>query len=144
MTDSALILKDIKKGFFGVEVLHGITVSFEKGEVYGMVGENGAGKSTLMNVIGGVFKPESGEMTVDGQLYNPTNPKDATKARIAFIHQELNLFSNLSIAENLYIDNLPKTKFGAIDYKGMKKMTSEQLKKFGIDENPSTIVANLP
>lgn len=144
MTDSALILKDIKKGFFGVEVLHGITVSFEKGEVCGMVGENGAGKSTLMNVIGGVFKPESGEMTVDGLPYNPTNPKDASKARIAFIHQELNLFSNLSIAENLYIDNLPKTKFGAIDYKGMKKMTSEQLKKFSIEENPSTIVANLP
>jgi len=144
MTDYALSLKDIRKGFFGVEVLHGINLAFENGKVHGLVGENGAGKSTMMNVIGGVFKPESGTMEIHGKPYEPSNPKDATKARIAFIHQELNLFSNLSIAENLYIDNLPKTKIGAIDYKAMKTNAAVQLKKFGIDEDPATIVGNLP
>ena len=144
MSDTALALRDIKKSFFGVEVLHGINMTFNKGEVYGIVGENGAGKSTLMNVIGGVIKPDSGEMHIQGEPYIPTNPKDAKNARIAFIHQELNLFSNLSVAENLFIDNLPKTKIGANNYKKMKTMASEKLQEFGIDVNPTTLVSSLP
>ena len=143
MTNYALTLKNIKKGFYGVEVLHGIDLCFKNGEIHGLVGENGAGKSTLLNVIGGVFKSECGEMEVQGKAYKPSNPKDAKAAKIAFIHQELNLFSNLSIAENLYIDNLPKTKLGTNDYKKMVELARIQLKKFGIEDDPTTIVGEL-
>ncbi|MCE1253656.1 MAG: ATP-binding cassette domain-containing protein, partial [Anaerolineae bacterium] len=98
MSDNILVLKDINKGFFGAKVLHDINLEVKKGEVLGLVGENGAGKSTLMNILGGVFPYDSGSMTLNDEPYQPATPKDAQKAGIAFIHQELNLFTNLSVA----------------------------------------------
>ena len=71
MSTDILTLKGIRKSFFGTEVLHGIDISIRKGSVHGLVGENGAGKSTLMNVIGGVFHADEGEMMVDGKPYLP-------------------------------------------------------------------------
>ena len=144
MAETVLQLKDIRKGFYGVEVLHGINLTFKEGEVHGLVGENGAGKSTLMNVIGGVFPPESGTMEMGGRPYKPETPKDARAARVAFIHQELNLFSNLSVAENLYIDDLPKTRAGAVDYRFMNAQARKRLKEIGVDINPRAIVESLP
>ena len=99
-----LELRDIKKSFGEVEVLHGINMSLHKGKILGLVGENGAGKSTLMNVLGGVYQKFGGEMLLNGEAYAPKNPLDATAKGVAFIHQELNLFTNLTIAENLFID----------------------------------------
>ncbi len=144
MSECALELKDIRKGFYGIEVLHGINLSFQKGEIYGLVGENGAGKSTLMNVIGGVFSPESGAMSIGGREYRPATPKDARTARIAFIHQELNLFSNLTVAENLFIDELPKNKAGAVDYSFMHDQAQKRLTELGMDVSPRAIVDTLP
>jgi ribose transport system ATP-binding protein len=144
MSECALALHEIRKSFFGVEVLHGIDLTFKKGEVHGLVGENGAGKSTLMNVIGGVLSPDSGDMYINDEKYTPVTPRDASKAGIAFIHQEFNMFTNLSIAENLYISNPPFKKSGAIDYKKMSDETSKHLKRFDIEIHPNTIVENLP
>lgn len=143
MSTDILTLKGIRKSFFGTEVLHGIDISIRKGSVHGLVGENGAGKSTLMNVIGGVFRPDGGEMLADGKPYAPQSPKDAQKARIAFVHQELNLFSNLTVAENLFIEELPLGAFGQVKYKQMEKETVRYLKDFQIDVNPKTKVENL-
>ena len=144
MSEFILELKDIRKGFFGVEVLHGVNLQFKPGEVYGLVGENGAGKSTMMNIIGGVFPADGGEMYLDGQKYSPVTPRDAKAARIAFIHQELNLFSNLSVAENLYLDDLPKNKFGAVDYKFMHREAGKRLKELGLEISPRAMVSDLP
>ena len=144
MSEYILELKDVRKGFFGVEVLHGVNLAFKRGEVYGLVGENGAGKSTLMNIIGGVFPADGGEMLLDGKPYQPVTPRDARAARIAFIHQELNLFSNLTVAENLYIDELPKTKMGAVDYRLMRREAGSKLKELGLDINPGALVNDLP
>lgn len=143
MQETILQLNDIRKGFFGVEVLHGVNLTFKRGEVHGLVGENGAGKSTLMNVIGGVFPPENGKMELRGTHYKPTNPKDARAAGIAFIHQELNLFSNLSVAENLFIEELPKTSVGSVDYKRMNNLAKEKLAEIGVEISPKVIVENL-
>ena len=128
MSEYILELKDIRKGFFGVEVLHGVNLQFRPGEVYGLVGENGAGKSTMMNIIGGVFAADGGEMLLNGKPYAPQTPRDAKSARIAFIHQELNLFSNLSVAENLFIDELPRNKAGLVDYRYMRSEAGKRLK----------------
>ena len=144
MTECALELKDIRKGFYGIEVLHGINLSFRKGEIYGLVGENGAGKSTLMNVIGGVFPPESGAMEIGGREYRPATPNDARLARIAFIHQELNLFSNLTVAENLFIDDLPRRRGGAVNYAFMHAEAQKRLTDLGMSVNPRAIVDTLP
>ena len=144
MQETVLLLKDIKKGFYGVEVLHGVNLTFKKGEVHGLVGENGAGKSTLMNIIGGVLMPDGGSMEVNGEPYKPSTPNDARDAHIAFIHQELNLFSNLSVAENLYIEQLPKTKIGAVDYKFMNEQAKQKLSEIGVSISPKAIVDSLP
>jgi ribose transport system ATP-binding protein len=138
-----LQIKDIKKSYFGVEVLHGINLDIKKGEILGLVGENGSGKSTLMNVLGGVTPKDSGEMILNGKPYLPVSPKIAQQEGIAFIHQELNLFSNLSVAENLFIDELPHNKFCAVNYKYMREKANEYIQKFEIQATPSVKVETL-
>jgi len=144
MSEYILELKGIKKGFFGVEVLHGVDLAFKPGEIYGLVGENGAGKSTMMNIIGGVLPSDGGEMLLNGAPYVPQNPRDAKAARIAFIHQELNLFSNLTVAENLYIDDLPKNSFGAVDYHKMRVEAEQRLAELGLNISARSLVNDLP
>src|SRR5688572_9584777 len=95
-----LELRGIEKSFFAVRVLKGVSLSVRSASILGLVGENGAGKSTLMNILGGNLRADAGRMTLNGGVYEPRHPTDAAHAGIAFVHQELNLFSNLSIAEN--------------------------------------------
>ena len=98
---------DIGRSFFGVEVLKGVTFGVKQGQTVGIVGENGAGKSTLMNILGGNLSPDTGRMRLNGLPYTPASPRDAERAGVAFIHQELNLFPNLSIAENIFLRSFP-------------------------------------
>jgi ribose transport system ATP-binding protein len=134
---------DIKKSYFGVEVLHGINLTLRKSEILGLVGENGSGKSTLMNILGGVISKDSGDMMLEGKPYLPLTPKTAQNEGIAFIHQELNLFSNLTVTENMFIDELPTGRFYAIKYKYMHEKAREYIKKFEIQANPNTKVGTL-
>jgi len=108
MTDTILRFEDVHKAFFGVTVLEDVTLDVARGSVVGLVGENGAGKSTLMNILGGVVTLDGGQLLLDGEAYAPRDPRDADRAGIAFIHQELNLFTNLTIAENLFIGDFPQ------------------------------------
>lgn len=145
MKKSILQLDKICKGFFGVQVLYDISLELYEGEVLGLVGENGAGKSTMMNVIGGVLPYDSGSMRIDGKEYKPANPQVAKEAGIAFIHQELSLFTNMSVAENIYIDGYPKGIFGKVDKKKMYQETSEYLERYHVEvKNPGVIVRELP
>ena len=97
----------IEKSFFGVRVLKRVSFDVGAGRIVGLVGENGAGKSTLMNLLGGNLRPDAGELRVAGRRYAPNDPNEARASGIAFVHQELNLFPNLSIAENLFLSDLP-------------------------------------
>ena len=99
---------NVKKSFSGVSVLHGVSFELIEGQILGLVGENGSGKSTSMNILGGVLPMDSGSMRLNGQPYAPRTPGDATDRGIAFIHQELNLFDNLSIEENMFIGRFPR------------------------------------
>jgi ribose transport system ATP-binding protein len=87
-----------------------MSFSLKAGQVLGLIGENGSGKSTTMNIVGGVLRADIGSMTIDGKNYAPSTPLEAANAGVAFIHQELNLFENLSVAENLAIKKFPKVK----------------------------------
>jgi ABC-type sugar transport system ATPase subunit len=139
-------LDDISKAFFGVPALSGVTLPLARGRVLGLIGQNGAGKSTLMNIIGGVLRPDSGTMTLNGEPYQPSDPADANASGIAFIHQELNLFVNLSIAENIFIDRFPRKRYGpftAIDRHAMHQRTSELLREVGLNQSPATLVERL-
>ena len=143
MTSSFLRLENIDKSFFGVQVLEAISLQLDAGKTLGLVGENGAGKSTLMNILGGNLQADSGDMSIDGRSYVPLTPRDAEKAGIAFIHQELNLFPNLSIAENLFLTRFPG-KFGWIDRRTMHRRATGLLKQVGLDLPPKLRVERLP
>ncbi|MFN0122721.1 MAG: sugar ABC transporter ATP-binding protein [Blastocatellia bacterium] len=133
----------IGKSYFGVPVLRGVNLSRAAGSVLGLVGENGAGKSTLMNILGGVTQPDAGSMQFDGSDYSPQTPAEATAHGVAFVHQELNLFTNLSIAENLFIPSFPKNKFGFIDRQLMRTKTAELLRAVSLDVAHDTLVERL-
>lgn len=137
-----LSIKDLSKAWFGVPANADLTFALAEGTVTGIIGQNGAGKSTLMGMLGGTVLPTSGEMFWRGQPYQPHDAADAIKAGIGFIHQELNLFTNLSVAENLYIDGFPR-RFGLIDWKAITTRTREILARLSLDFDPMTQVGRL-
>ncbi|MCC7207471.1 MAG: sugar ABC transporter ATP-binding protein [Anaerolineae bacterium] len=127
------------KSFFGIAAVQDVSIRVDEGQILGLIGQNGAGKSTLMNLIGGVVQPDSGQMIYQGKPYSPRGPADATAARIAFIHQELNLFTNLSIAENVFIEAFPtigRGPFRVIDRAAVRRKTKEVLEAVGLDLSP--------
>ena len=143
--DIILQMEHVTKSFASVQVLKDITIALKKGEILGLVGENGAGKSTLMNVLGGIHQRDGGKIYLEGKEFEPTNPKVSKAAGIAFVHQELNLFTNLTVYENLFITEMKRTKAKTIDKKTMKKIANEQLKELGIEGfDANTIVGTLP
>lgn len=89
-----------------------------------LLGESGAGKSTLINLLGGFFKPDDGRILFDGKAYHPSSPLEAFQAGIRVIHQELHPLSNLSVAENLLFEHLPR-RYGLINYKQMNARATE-------------------
>jgi ABC-type sugar transport system ATPase subunit len=144
MSDLILQFKDIHKSFFGVPVLKAIDLDIERGTTVGLVGENGAGKSTLMNILGGVVPPTSGQMLLNGEAYLPHDPKVADEAGIAFIHQELNLFTNLSIAENFFINEFPTTgRLPLLNRRDLNQRAREYLKMVDLDISPDMAVERL-
>lgn len=144
MSNVILEFKGINKSFFGVQVLEGVSFQLEQGSVLGLIGENGAGKTTMMNILGGVIPYDSGELLLRGEHYRPENPGDAQKAGIGFIHQELNLFTNLSIAENLFIESFPRVKgMPFIDRKTIHDHTKEFLQMVDLEFSPDVLVERL-
>jgi ribose transport system ATP-binding protein len=148
MKPPLLQLRDINKRFFGVPVLRSINLSLSDGTILGLVGENGAGKSTLMNILGGVHRPDHGQMLINEKPYAPTAPRDATRHGIAFIHQELNLFTNLTVAENLFIEALPRRHIAGlplplVDWPTLEKSARSALSLVELEIDPATPLAQL-
>ncbi len=141
-----LKLHHIGKSFGPVEVLKDITLEVKTGETLGLVGENGAGKSTMMNILGGIFAPTTGKIEFNGQAFEPVEVSESQQSGIAFIHQELNLFPNLSIKENLFISAFPKKQgfFNTIiDQKSLSSQASALLAEVGLSVSPSTLIGKL-
>ena len=106
MSDLLLKVSGLNKSFFGVQVLRDVGFELARGAVLGLVGENGSGKSTTMNILGGVLTRDSGRVELAGEEVAPANSRDALALGIAFIHQELSLFPNLSVEENIRRDGI--------------------------------------
>jgi ABC-type sugar transport system ATPase subunit len=142
--EALLRLEDIEKSFSGVKVLDQVGLVLRRGTVLGLVGENGAGKSTLMNILGGILPRDGGRMFLEDRAYEPANPTDASRWGIVFIHQELNLFTNLSVAENIFIDGFPRGLLGGLAYQRMYQEARKVLETLGEKVNPRTPAGELP
>ncbi len=138
-----LEVKNIKKSFPGVLAVNDLSFSVGEGEVLALLGENGAGKSTLTKVICGALKPDSGSILLDGQEQHFESAHDAMLAGIGMVYQELSMVGSMSVAENIFMNRQPITKFGNIIWDKLYKDTEEILKKFDLDLNPKTLVKKL-
>lgn len=139
-----LLLNNISKSFPGVKALQNVTLTFRQGEVHAVCGENGAGKSTLMNIISGNLQPDSGNIILNGKPTIIENVLQAEAVGIAIVYQERSIVDSLTIAENIFPVNQPKTSLGFIDYKKLFTNTALLLKELQLSHlSPTTIVAKL-
>jgi rhamnose transport system ATP-binding protein len=113
-------LRDISKSFAGVAALRGVSFDVAPGEVHALLGENGAGKSTLIRIVAGAHAPDSGEIRLDGAPVRFGSPRDARRRGIATVYQELLLFPELTVAENIFLGNAPRKRWGPLDWPAMR------------------------
>lgn len=138
-----LKMTNITKSFSGVEVLSHVDFSVERGEVHALLGENGAGKSTLMNILAGVHQRDEGEIDFDGEQMHDISVKRTEQAGIAFVHQELNLFNDLKVYENIFLRKELLTKLGTLDKRAMLEQTRQLMSDLGVDIDPNALVDEL-
>ncbi len=143
MGKTILEMIDIKKSFSGIYALSGINFSLEMGEVHALLGENGAGKSTLIKVLGGIYKPDSGTIKINGQEVEINGVSDAQEKGIGIIHQEIVLVPYLTVAQNLFLGREIKTKFGTVDMRETNRRAGEMLANLGVNIHPDTLVESL-
>ena len=119
-TTPAVALFGISKSFAGLKVVKDVDFDVHRGEVHALLGENGAGKSTLIKIIAGLHQPDDGRIEVGGEPRRFATPREARQAGIATVHQELLLFPELTIAENIFLGQTPKAGWGILDWKEMR------------------------
>jgi ABC-type sugar transport system ATPase subunit len=144
VAQTILETRAISKTFPGVRALDKVDFTLEAGAVHALVGENGAGKSTLMLTLGGVYRPDSGEILLDGAPVFFSSPHDANRAGISVVYQDLSLVPNLSVAENIFARRQPLRGANLIDWDRLHAATTELLTLFGSEHiDPRTPVREL-
>src|ERR671920_600099 len=137
-------LRNVTKHFGGVTAVEDVDFDLQSGEVHALLGENGAGKSTLMKMVHGLYTPDEGTLEVGGEAVEFSSPRDAEAAGIAMIPQELDLFPELSVTENLFVGrHRPRTRWGTLDRAAMRAEARERLRSLGVDLDVTTTVKGL-
>jgi len=142
MDDPILSMKAVGKRFPGVIALRGVSLEIGRGEGHVLLGENGAGKSTLINLLAGLYPTDEGEIVFDGEPYRPRTPTDAYRAGIRVVHQELSMLSQMTVAENLLFESLPR-RHGLVNYRETNRGAAALLEEVGLDTAPTTLVSRL-
>lgn len=146
MNGHLLEMKNISKSFGANKVLFDINFTLDRGEIHAIIGENGAGKSTMMNIIDGLVKPDSGEIYLEGKYVRINSSIDAQKLGIGFVHQEIALCQDVSVAQNIFMSQIPMNMGKKIfmNYKRQEMEARELLKRLDSKNiNPSELVMNL-
>jgi ribose transport system ATP-binding protein len=134
----------VSKTFPGVRALDQVSFALQPGEVHALVGENGAGKSTLIKVLTGVYRPDSGELRYAGEPVQFGSPMDAQRAGISTIYQEVNLVPLMSVAHNLFLGREPRSAFGLLDERRMRREAADVLAGYGVTTDVSRPLGTLP
>jgi ribose transport system ATP-binding protein len=143
MSDDILRLGNLYKSFGPVQVLKGVSLSVQRGEIHAIVGENGAGKSTLMHILTGSQRPDSGDIVFDSRAINAwESERAAIDAGLAIVYQERSLFPHLSVVENIFAGR-QQTRHGLIDHAAMRARCAELLATIKLDIEPDQIVGDL-
>src|SRR4029078_3689591 len=138
-----LVAENITKKFSGVTALDNVCLELHAGKVNAIIGENGAGKLTLMKILSGVYAEYDGRIVFKNQPVRFQNTKQAQAAGIAIIHQELNLISDLSITENIFLGRELTTPWGALDKKQMRKQAESLLARLKLSVDPDARISSL-
>ncbi|MGL5009549.1 MAG: sugar ABC transporter ATP-binding protein, partial [Paracoccaceae bacterium] len=139
-----LNVTDLRKSFGGIRALGGVSLNVESSKIHALVGENGAGKSTLIKILTGAITRDSGTILLHGKPYLPSGPAQAKAAGVQCVYQELNMFPDLSIAENVSIERFPRKHFGLVDFAAMRAQAIDALRAVGLEGmDPDTPVRKL-
>ena len=131
----SLEFDQVSKHFPGVKALDGVSFTAHAGAVHGLLGENGAGKSTLLKILGGQYRPDGGQILINGQAQHFSSAFDAIRAGVAVIHQELQYVAELTVTENILLGRLP-TRYGLVDKKQARALVGARLADMGVDLDP--------
>ena len=135
-------MKQIRKRFGATLALDEVSIDVSSASIHALVGENGAGKSTLMKILAGAYRPDAGEVLLDGRPLHLRTPADALRAGIAMVYQELSLAPHLSVAENVVLGQEPRSRFG-IDRTAARRAVRELARQSGLELDPDRPVASL-
>jgi general nucleoside transport system ATP-binding protein len=137
-----LEMRGVTKTFGPVRANDDVSITLHRGEILGLLGENGAGKSTLMKILYGLYKPDSGEIFIDGEEVTIHDPKDAVSRGIGMVHQHFTLIPPLTVAENIVLGAEPR-RGATLDLEGAIKATEELSERYGLRVDPRARVADL-
>lgn len=135
-------MRNISKSFPGVRALDGVTFDLVPGEIHALVGENGAGKSTLMKILGGVYSEHGGEIRIGGNREAFHSVRDAQRAGVAVVFQELSLVRQLSVGENIFLGREPN-RLGVVDWHRLYSQAAGLLRELGVDVGPRARLGRL-
>lgn len=138
-----LEIKDVSKSFGKTQALKNISIQIRAGMIHSFLGRNGAGKSTIVNIIAGVYPQTTGEVFFDGKNIKNLNIFNRQALGIRLVPQHENSFPNLTVAENIFVGLLPKTKQRLIDWKTMNEVAKKELIEYGLSIEPTEMVRNL-
>jgi len=138
-----LEMRGISQIFPGVKALDGVDIALYPGEVTALIGENGAGKSTLVKILTGIYRPNEGEIVMDGQPVIFANAQAAIDAGVTAIHQETVLFDELTVAENIFLGHAPRTRFGLIDWKTINERARALMRQLESNIDPTIKLKDL-
>jgi ribose transport system ATP-binding protein len=136
-------MRGIEKRFGATRALRGVHLTVRSHEIHAIMGENGAGKSTLMKILSGVYTPDAGEILLDGHAIRIRSPGEARALGINLIYQELSVAPNMTVAQNVFMGNVPRARFGMVDERDMNRRTNAILADLGAPFDATELVGTL-